>query len=82
MAGMTGAPMCAVRSVFFATILGVSIPAIAMALAPFEPSMVLIEGGTGYSIQTLRDGRTDDKIFGTPDAAKAEILRREPVSVA
>ena len=38
--------------------------------------------GTGYSIQTLRDGRTDEKIFGTPKAAEAEIHRREPVSVA
>ncbi len=52
---MTGAPMRAVRSVFFATILAVSIPAIAMALAPLEPSMVLIEGGS-YPIGSA-DGR-------------------------
>ncbi len=38
--------------------------------------------GVGYSIQTLRDGRTDEKIFGTPKAAEAEIHRRAPVSVA
>lgn len=38
--------------------------------------------GTVYSIQTLRDGRTDEKIFGTPKAAEAEIHRRAPVSVS
>ncbi len=42
----------------------------------------IIAVGTGYSIQTLRDGRTDEKIFGTPKAAEAEIHRRAPVSVA
>ena len=42
----------------------------------------IIAVGTGYSIQTLRDGRTDDKIYGTPKAAEAEIHRRAPVSVA
>ena len=38
--------------------------------------------GTGYSIQTLRDGRTDDKIFGSVESCKAEILRRQPVKAA
>ena len=42
----------------------------------------VVSVGTGYSIQTLRDGRTDDKIFGTVEAAKSEILRREPVKAA
>ncbi len=52
---MTGAPMRAVRSVLFATILAVSIPIIAMAQAPSEPSIVLIEGGS-YPIGSP-DGR-------------------------
>ncbi len=38
--------MRAVTSVFVAAILAVSIPAIAMAQAPLEPSMVFIEGGS------------------------------------
>ena len=38
--------------------------------------------GTGFSIMTLRDGRIDDRIFGTAEAAKAEILRRQPVKAA
>ncbi len=42
----------------------------------------IVPVGVGYSIQTLRDGRTDEKIFGTPKAAEAEIHRRAPVSVA
>ncbi len=42
----------------------------------------IVPVGTGYSIQTLRDGRTDDRIFGTPKAAEAEIHRREPVKLA
>ena len=42
----------------------------------------VVPAGVGYSIQSIRDGRTADKIFGTAEAAKAEILRREPVKAA
>ncbi len=38
--------------------------------------------GTGYSIMTLRDARVDDRIFGSPEAAKSEIMRRQPVKAA
>ena len=51
--------MRAVTSVFVATILAVSIPAIAMAQALLEPSMVLIEGGS-YPIGSA-DGRASTR---------------------
>ena len=42
----------------------------------------VVSVGVGYSIQTLRDGRTDDRVFATAKAAESEIHRRAPVSVA
>lgn len=39
----------------------------------------VVPNGTGFSIQTIRDGRVEEEIFQTVDRAKMEILRREPV---
>ena len=41
----------------------------------------VVPAGTGFAIMSVRDARVDDKIFATADAAKAEILRRQPVQV-
>ena len=42
----------------------------------------VVPAGTGFAIMSVRDARVDDKIFATADAAKSEILRRQPVQVA
>ncbi len=42
----------------------------------------VVPAGTGFAIMSVRDARVDDKIFATADAAKSEILRRQPVTIA
>ncbi len=34
--------------------------------------------GTGYSIETKRDGRVDDRIFPNVEGARLEIISRQP----
>jgi hypothetical protein len=43
--------------------------------------MRVVPAGTGYSIETVRDGATDPKVYETAKAAEQEILRRQPVQV-
>ena len=38
--------------------------------------------GTGYSVSNIRNGRIGDRIFHSEEAAKAEILKRQPSKVA
>ncbi len=38
--------------------------------------------GTGYSVRNIREGHTEGKIFHSVDAAKVEILKRQPVKAA
>ncbi len=38
--------------------------------------------GTGYSVSNNRNGRIGDRIFHSEEAAKAEILKRQPSKVA
>ena len=38
--------------------------------------------GVGYSVQSIRDGRIDDKIYATVEACKSEIVRHQPVKTA
>ena len=38
--------------------------------------------GTGYALRNCRDGRVEERAFGTAEAAKNEILRRQPSKVA
>ena len=38
--------------------------------------------GTGYSVSNIRSGRVGDRIFHSEEAAKAEILKRQPSKVA
>lgn len=38
--------------------------------------------GVGYSLKVKRDGSVDSRVFNTVDAAKQEILRRQPIKVA
>lgn len=42
----------------------------------------VVPNGTGYSIRTVRDGRVEDKIYQTTEAAKGEVLRRQPKRAA
>ena len=38
--------------------------------------------GTGFSVQSVRGGHTYDKVYATEDAAKAQILKSQPVRAA
>lgn len=44
-------------------------------------SLEVVPAGVGYSLRSVRAGATEDWIFASVDAAKAEILKRQPVRV-
>ncbi len=41
----------------------------------------VVNNGSGYSVKTVRDSRVDTRVYSTAEAAKAEVLRRQPVRV-
>ncbi len=45
-------------------------------------ALKVVANGAGYSLRHVRDGLVEEKIFQTADAAKSEILRRQPAMVA
>ena len=52
------------------------------AIGLFESAAYrVLPAGTGFAIQGVRDARVEDRVYGSAEAAKAEILRREPVRV-
>ncbi len=42
----------------------------------------VVANGTGYSIFNIRGGHTGDRVFVSVEAAKQEIIRRRPTTVA
>ena len=42
----------------------------------------VVPNGTGYSIRNIRDGHVEDRAFNSANAAKAELLRRQPSRAA
>ena len=42
----------------------------------------VVAAGTGFSIANVRDGSVDERIYGTVEAAKQEIVRRRPTRAA
>ncbi len=47
-----------------------------------DGKLEVVPAGTGYSLQHVRDGGTESRIYQSAEAAKAEILRRQPQQVA
>ena len=55
----------------------------------FEPQTLYGDGhseviahGSGFAIKNVRSGRVEDRNYASPAAAKAEIVRRQPVRAA
>ena len=42
----------------------------------------VVPRGVGFAIRHARDGRVEDRVFSSADAAKSELLRRQPRQVA
>ena len=47
-----------------------------------DGKLEVVPSGVGFAVQSVRDGRMEDRMFASAEAAKAEILRRQPVQVA
>ncbi len=47
-----------------------------------DGKLEVVPAGTGYALQHVRDGGTESRIYASAEAAKAEILRRQPQQVA
>ena len=47
-----------------------------------DGKLEVVPAGTGFSLQHVRDGGAESRIYASAEAAKAEILRRQPVQVA
>ena len=52
-------------------------------VALFEDKMFrVVPRGVGYAVQSIRDGRTEEKVYMTVEAARTEITKRQPVKAA
>ncbi len=52
-------------------------------VALFEDRMYrVVPRGTGYAVQGVRGGRTESKVFPTVEAARVDIVKRQPVKAA
>ncbi len=52
-------------------------------VALFEDRMYrVVPRGVGYAVQNIRDGRTEEKVFASVEAAKVDIVKRQPVKLA
>ena len=47
-----------------------------------DGQLQIVPAGVGFAIQHVRDGGTEDRVYQSAEAAKSEILRRQPVAVA
>ena len=47
-----------------------------------DGKLEVVPSGVGFAVQSVRDGRMEDRMFASAEAAKSEILRRQPVQVA
>ncbi len=47
-----------------------------------DGKLEVVPAGVGFAIQHVRDGGTESRINASAEAAKAEILRRQPQQVA
>ncbi len=47
-----------------------------------DGKLEVVPAGVGFAVQSVRDGRMEDRMFASAEAAKAEILRRQPQQVA
>ena len=47
-----------------------------------DGKLEVVPSGVGFAVQSVRDGRMEDRVYASAEAAKAEIVRRQPVQVA
>ena len=47
-----------------------------------DGKLEVVPSGIGFAVQSVRDGRMEDRVYASAEAAKSEILRRMPVQVA
>jgi hypothetical protein len=47
-----------------------------------DGKLEVVPAGVGFALQHVRDGGTESRVYASAEAAKAEILRRQPQQVA
>ena len=47
-----------------------------------DGKLEVVPSGVGFALQHVRDGGTESRVYASAEAAKAEILRRQPQQVA